>query len=313
MPNDISLRVAYGEALATLGKENDKIVVLDADLAHATMTILFAEKFPNRFFNYGIAEQNLMCAAAGFSIAGLIPFVSTFALFGAGRGYEMIRNSIAYGKLNVKIACTHSGISVGEDGGTHQAIEDIALMRVLPNMTVLVPCDPIETQKAIRAAASIDGPVYLRIARPIVKNITEELTPFEIGKAVTLRKGNDYAICATGLMTERALAASEILEESGISVRVINFHTLKPFDEETVRKTAAEVKGIVTAEEHSVIGGLSSAVSDAIVGYTGRNFKFEKIAIMDKFGKSGKPEELFKDYHLTAEDIVNKILKMNSN
>lgn len=313
MPNDISLRVAYGEALTSLGEQDDRIVVLDADLAHATMTIIFARKFPERFFNYGIAEQNLICASAGFALAGLVPFASTFALFGAGRGYEMIRNSIAYGNLNVKIACSHSGISVGEDGGSHQAIEDIALMRVLPNMTVLVPCDPIETKKAVAAAVAHQGPVYIRVARPVVKNVTDESTPFEIGKAVTLREGKDYAIYATGLMIERALAAAEMLNKSGISVKVVNFHTLKPFDEEMVRKTAGEVKGIVTAEEHSVIGGLGSAVADALVGYTDRDFKFEKIGIIDKFGKSGKPEELFKEYHLTAQDIVNKISKMKGN
>lgn len=313
MPNDISLRVAYGEALTSLGEQDDRIVVLDADLAHATMTIIFARKFPERFFNYGIAEQNLMCASAGFALAGLVPFTSTFALFGAGRGYEMIRNSIAYGNLNVKIACSHSGISVGEDGGSHQAIEDIALMRVLPNMTVLVPCDPIETKKAVAAAAAHQGPVYIRVARPVVKNVTDESTPFTIGKAVTLREGEDYAICATGLMIERALAAAKMLDKSGISVKVVNFHTLKPFDEEMVRKTAGEVRGIVTAEEHSIIGGLGSAVADALVGYTDRDFKFEKIGIIDKFGKSGKPEELFKEYHLTAQDIVNKILNMKGN
>jgi len=310
MIKDVSLRVAYGEALANLGVENERVVVLDADLAHATMTSMFAEKFPQRFFNYGIAEQNLMCAAAGFAHTGLVPFVSTFALFGAGRAYEMIRNSIAYGNMNVKIACSHSGISVGEDGGSHQAIEDISLMRVIPNMTVLVPCDPLETKKAVKAAASIYGPVYIRVARPIVKNITNESTPFEIGKAVTLREGKDFAICATGLMTERALAAAEILQKHGIETKVINFHTLKPFDKDTIRKIAGEVKGIVSAEEHSVIGGLGSAIAESLVGHIPRNILFECVAIMDKFGKSGKPEELFTEFHLTASDIVENVLKM---
>jgi len=301
-----SLRVAYGEALVELGTKNSKVVVLDADLAHATMTSMFADRYPDRFFNYGIAEQNLMSAAAGFAHSGLIPFASTFALFGAGRAYEIIRNAIAYNNTNVKIACSHSGISVGEDGGSHQSIEDIGLMRLIPNMTVLVPCDPIEMKKAIAAAATINGPVYIRVARPVVSNITTEDTQFEIGKVVTLREGTDVALISTGLMTERALHAALMLEKEGISAKVVNVHSLKPFDVTTIRQIAKSVKGIVTAEEHSVIGGLASAVSESLVGTLPQGFGFEKVAITDTFGKSGKPEDLFSYFHLTAEDIANK-------
>lgn len=306
MSNAKSLRVAYGEALVELGAKNPKVVVLDADLAHATMTSMFADAYPDRFFNYGIAEQNLMGAAAGFSHAGLIPFASTFALFGTGRAYEIIRNAIAYVNANVKIACSHSGISVGEDGGSHQSVEDIALMRVVPNMTVLVPCDPIEMKKAVEAAATINGPVYIRVARPVVINITTEETPFDVGKAVTLREGSDVALISMGLMTERALKAADILAAEGISAKVVNIHTIKPFDTDAVRALAKNVKGVVTSEEHSVIGGLYSAVSEALVGQVPVGFSVEPVAIMDKFGRSGKPEDLFTYYHLTSEDIAQK-------
>ncbi|HKM08618.1 MAG TPA: transketolase family protein [Sphaerochaeta sp.] len=301
-----SLRVAYGEALIELGAKESRVVVLDADLAHATMTSMFAEQYPQRFFNYGIAEQNLMGAAAGFAHSGLIPFASTFALFGAGRAYEIIRNAIAYNNTNVKIACSHSGISVGEDGGSHQSIEDIALMRVIPNMTVLVPCDPIEMRKAVFAAANIDGPVYLRVARPVVSNITSEDTPFEVGKAVVLKEGTDIAIISMGLMTERALQAAKLLEQDGISAKVVNIHTIKPFDKEAIKDIAKNVQGIITCEEHSVIGGLYSAVSETLVGNVPLGFSVEPVAIMDQFGRSGKPEDLFAFYHLTAQDIARK-------
>jgi transketolase len=310
MSNAKSLRVAYGESLVELGRKNPKLVVLDADLAHATMTSMFADVFPDRFFNYGIAEQNLMGAAAGFAHSGLIPFASTFALFGTGRAYEIIRNAIAYTSANVKIACSHSGISVGEDGGSHQSLEDIALMRVIPNMTVLVPCDPIEMQKAVFAAANINGPVYLRVARPVVSNVTSIDTPFEVGKAVTLKEGNQVALLSMGLMTERALQAAEQLEREGISTKVINIHTIKPFDATAVRMLANSVKGIVTCEEHSVIGGLYSAVSETLVGQVPQGFKVKPVAIMDIFGRSGKPEDLFSYYHLTAEDIAQKARKI---
>lgn len=302
MSESKSLRVAYGEALAELGEKNDKVVVLDADLAHATMTNLFQAKHPDRFFNMGIAESNMMCAAAGFAHSDLIPFASTFALFGTGRAYEQIRNSISYVNANVKFGLSHSGLCVGEDGGSHQTIEDIALMRVLPGMTIFVPCDPIETKKAVFAAAEINGPVYIRVARPICDTITTPDTPFIPGKANIMRDGSDVAILATGLMIPEALKAADQLAEQGIKAAVVNFHTIKPFDSECVLKMASQCGAIVTAEEHSVIGGLGSAVAEALAGNSGA--KFARVGIQDKFGKSGKPADLFKAYGLTAENIA---------
>lgn len=299
-----SLRVAYGEALVKLGEKNDKVVALDADLAHATMSASFAEAFPDRFYNMGIAEANMMCAAAGFAHTGFIPFASTFALFGTGRAYEQIRNSIAYTNTNVKFGLSHSGLSVGEDGGSHQSIEDIALMREMPNMTVLVPCDPTEMEKAVFAAAEIDGPVYIRVARPVCEDITTEDTPFIPGKANILKDGDDVCIITMGLMVPIALKAAEMLEAEGISAAVVNMHTIKPIDAETILAMNAKCKGIVTAEEHSVIGGLGSAVAEVLAGHAGA--KFERIGIQDKFGKSGKPDQLFEAYGLTAENIVAK-------
>ncbi len=299
-----SLRVAYGEALVELGKREERVVVLDADLAHATMTKLFADVYPRRFFNYGIAEQNLMGAAAGFAHAGLIPFASTFALFGAGRAYEIIRNAIAYNNTNVKIACSHSGISVGEDGGSHQSVEDLALMRVVPNMTVIAPCDPVEMRKATLAAAGMDGPVYLRVARPVVANITDPADPFVVGRAALLKDGGDIALVSTGLMTERALKAAETLARQGIRAAVLHLHTIKPFDKEAVRALAARTGGMVTCEEHSVIGGLYSCVCEALVGHVPQGYRVEPVAIMDRYGRSGKPEDLFAFYGLTARDIA---------
>jgi len=299
-----SLRVAYGEALRDLGAVNDKVVVLDADLAHATMTSIFKDAYPERFYNFGIAESNLMCAAAGFAHSGLIPFVSTFALFGTGRAYEQVRNSISYVNANVKLCLSHSGLSVGEDGGSHQTFEDIALMRVLPGMTILVPCDPTETKKAVEAAVKIDGPVYIRVARPICEDITSEDTPFIPGQANIMKDGKDVCIIATGLMVPEALEAAKLLEAEGLSAAVVNMHTLKPIDTECILKMARQCKAIVTAEEHSVIGGLGSAVAEVIAGKS--DCKFDRIGIQDKFGKSGKPKDLFEAYGLTAENIANK-------
>lgn len=299
-----SLRVAYGEALVELGAQNDKVVVMDADLAHATMTSMFLDKYPDRFYNFGIAEANLMCAAAGFAHSGLVPFVSTFALFGAGRAYEQIRNSIAYVNANVKFGFSHSGLCVGEDGGSHQSIEDLALMRVLPNMTIFVPCDPIETKKAVQAAMEINGPVYIRVARPVCDVITEDSTPFIPGKANVMRDGSDVCLIATGLMVPEALKAADLLKAEGISAAVVNMHTIKPIDSETVLKMADRCGAVVTVEEHSVIGGLGSAVAEVMAGKT--NAKFERVGVMDKFGKSGKPADLFKEYGLTPENIVAK-------
>lgn len=299
-----SLRVAYGEALVKLGEKNDKVVVLDADLAHATQTAMFKEKFPDRHFNMGIAEANMMCAAAGFAHTGYIPFASTFALFGAGRAFEQIRNSIAYTNCNVKFGFSHSGLSVGEDGGSHQSIEDIALMREMPHMTIFVPCDPAETEKAVMAAAEINGPVYIRVARPVCDDLTTADTPFIPGKANVMREGTDVCIISCGLMISRALAAAELLEKEGISAAVVNMHTIKPIDSEIILKMNQTCKAIVTAEEHSIIGGLGSAVAEVLAGHDGA--KFARIGIEDKFGKSGKPDQLFEAYGLTAENIAAK-------
>lgn len=308
MAESKSLRVAYGEALAELGALNDKVIVLDADLSHATMTSIFAAKFPERFFNFGLAEANMMGAAAGFAHSGLIPFASTFALFGTGRAYEQIRNSISYPNANVKFGLSHSGLSVGEDGASHQSIEDIALMRVLPGMTIFVPCDPIETRKAVFAAAAIDGPVYIRVARPVVDVITSEETPFIPGKANIMREGSDVCIMATGLMVKDVLKAAEQLAVKGISAGVVNFHTIKPLDEECILRMAAKCKAIVTVEEHSIIGGLGSAVAEVLAGRA--NVKFARLGIRDKFGRSGKPADLFKAYGLTADDIEKQCLAL---
>ncbi len=299
-----SLRVAYGEALVKLGEKNDKVVAMDADLSHATMSCTFAAKYPDRFYNFGIAEANMMCAAAGFASTGYIPFVSTFALFGAGRAFEQIRNSIGYAKANVKFGFSHSGLSVGEDGGSHQSIEDIALMREIPDMTIFVPCDPAETEKAVMAAAEIDGPVYIRVARPVCEDITTEQTPFIPGKANILKDGSDVCIITAGLMVTEALKAASLLEEEGIRAAVVNMHTIKPIDKEMILAMNAKCKGIVTAEEHSIIGGLGSAVAEVLAGIPGA--KFERVGINDKYGKSGKPNDLFAEYGLTASNIAEK-------
>ncbi len=297
-----SLRVAYGEALVKLGAENDKVVVFDADLAHATQTCLFQAQYPERHFNMGIAEANMMCAAAGFAHSGYIPFVSTFALFGAGRAFEQIRNSICYTNCNVKFGFSHSGLCVGEDGGSHQSIEDIALMRELPHMTIFVPCDPAETEKAVMAAAAMDGPVYIRVARPVCEDITGADTPFVPGRGNVMREGTDVCLIACGLMIPVALAAAEKLEAEGISAAVVNMHTIKPIDSELILKMNETCKAIVTVEEHSVIGGLGSAVAEVLAGNAGA--RFGMVGIQDKFGKSGKPDELFAAYGLTAENVA---------
>lgn len=302
MAESKSLRVAYGEALVELGAKNDKVVVMDADLAHATMTSTFSSVYPERFFNFGIAEANMMCAAAGFAHSGFMPFVSTFALFGAGRAYEEIRNSISYVNANVKFGLSHSGLSVGEDGGSHQSIEDISLMRGLPGMTIFVPCDSIEMKKAVFAAAEINGPVYIRVARPVVESVTELDTPFIPGKANVMRDGSDVCIMATGLMVPYALQASKRLAGDGISAAVVNFHTIKPIDRECILAMANKCGAVVTAEEHSIIGGLGSAVAEVLAGNS--SAKFARVGIQDKFGKSGKPAELFAAYGLTAENIA---------
>ena len=300
-----AIRAAYGEAVAKLGHTNDKVLVLDADLSGATQTKFFKKEFPDRFYNVGIAEENLMGVAAGLAYQGFIPFASTFAVFGTGRAFEIVRNQIAYVNINVKLALTHAGISVGEDGGSHQSVEDIALMRSLPNMTIIVPCDSIETEKAVKAAAEYIGPVYLRLARPAVEDITKPEDKFEIGKAQVLIDGNDACIIACGLMVSRAISAAKELKASGIDTAVINMHTIKPLDKETVLKYNSKCKVIVTAEEHSVIGGLGSAVAEVIAGKNGS--KFAMVGVEDKFGHSGSPDKLFEEYGLTKENIIKKV------
>lgn len=297
-------RAAYGEALAELGKVNDKVVVLDADLSKSTMTATFQKAFPDRFFNIGIAEANMVDMAAGMSTMGLIPFCSTFAMFGAGRVYEQIRNSIAYPRLNVKLCMSHAGVSVGEDGASHQCLEDLALMRVIPGMTVICPADASETRKAVFAAAEMEGPVYIRLAR-LATPVFEKDYPFEIGKANVLREGTDVAVFATGLMVSEALEAAKLLEAEGKSVAVINVHTIKPIDAQCVMDYAQKCSRVVTVEEHSVIGGLGDAVADVLMGKICCQFK--KIGVQDQFGQSGKAKDVLKEYGLTAPQIAESI------
>lgn len=297
-------RESYGMALVELGHENEKVVVLDADLSKSTKTNGFKSEFKDRFFNAGIAEQNLMGMAAGFANVGNIPFASTFAVFASGRAFEIIRNSICYPKMNVKIAATHAGITVGEDGGSHQSIEDIAIMNSLPNMTVIVPADHREAMAATKAAAEYEGPVYLRFGRCNTENIFDDNYKFQIGKGITLREGNDVAIIATGMMVQKAIEASKILEKEGIKARVINISTIKPIDKEIILKAAMETKAIVTAEEHSVIGGLGSVVAEVVCSECPTMVKM--VGIKDKFGQSGTPEELMVEYGLTREAIASE-------
>ena len=297
-----STRIAYGEALKKLGDVNDKVLVCDADLAHATMTAFFADAHPDRFYNFGIAEGNMMTASAALSHCGYTVFASTFAVFGAGRAFEQIRNSICYSKANVKIGCSHAGPSCGEDGGSHQAIEDIGLMRLLPNMTVLVPADANEMEKAVFAAAEWEGPVYIRTGRLPTDICIPEDMGFEIGKANLLRNGSDVAIIACGIMVPQALLAAEALAEKGISACVIDMHTIKPLDQEAVLAAARDCGAIVTAEEHTIIGGLGSAVAEVLADK--QNVPFERVGIMDRFGQSGKPPILFEAYGLTDKHII---------
>ena len=304
----IATRESYGKALTELGKINPDVIVFDADLAGATKTGIFKKEFPERHFDCGIAEANMVGVAAGMSTTGKIPFVSSFAMFLAGRAYEQIRNSVGYPHLNVKLGATHAGISVGEDGATHQCNEDIALMRAIPGMTVIVPCDDIEARQAVFAAAEIKGPVYLRFGRLAVPVINDESYKFEVGKSVELKKGDDVTIIATGLMVSKALDAAKMLEENkGIHARVINMHTIKPIDKDAIIAASKETKFIVTAEEHSVIGGLYSAVTE--VTSSQAPCKVIPVAVMDTFGKSGPATELLEEYGLTAENIYNKVLE----
>lgn len=308
MSKKIATREAYGKALAALANTNENVVVLDADLSKSTKTADFKAVAPERFFNMGIAEGNMMGVAAGLSTCGKVPFVSTFAMFAAGRAFEQIRNSICYPKLNVKVCATHAGLTVGEDGASHQAIEDISLMRSVPNMVVINPADDIETEAAIKAVAEMEGPCYVRLGRMAVSRVNDETNyNFVIGKGITLAEGNDVAIIATGIMVEAALEAKEELAKEGINARVINIHTIKPIDEELIIKAAKETGVIVTAEEHSVIGGLGSAVAEVV----SENCPVPvlRVGVKDTFGESGKPNELLEKYGLTSKDIVNKVKK----
>lgn len=304
MSEKIATREAYGKALVELGEQNNKVVVLDADLAGATMTKFFKAAHPDRFFDCGIAEANMMNIGAGLSTMGLIPFCSTFAMFGAGRAYEQIRNSIAYPKFNVKICCSHAGVSVGEDGGSHQSIEDIGLMRLIPGMTVIVPADANEARKATFALAEFQGPAYMRLAR-LATPVFEEDYPFEIGKANVLREGKDAAVFACGLMVNETLEAAKLLSAEGIEISVINVHTIKPIDAECVTAWAEKCGKVITVEEHSVIGGLGDAVADVLMGKV--NCKFHKIGVNDQFGQSGKAADVLREYGLTADQIAATI------
>lgn len=298
-------RESYGEALVELGRENKNIVVLDADLSKSTKTNGFKNEFPDRFFNAGIAEQNLMGMAAGMANVGLVPFASTFAVFATGRAFEIIRNSICYPKVNVKVAATHAGITVGEDGGSHESVEDIELMCSLPNMTVIVPADDREAKMAVKAAAEMVGPVYLRLGRCKCSDIFDDTYKFEIGKAKEIAEGNDVSIIAAGMMVEKAVEAAKILEKEGIHARVINMSTIKPIDREIIIKAAKETKGIVTAEEHSIIGGLGAMVSAVVCDEC--PCKVKMVGIKDKFGESGTPDQLMKKFNLTSEEIVKNV------
>ena len=302
----IATRESYGNALTELGKEYPQLVVLDADLAQATKTGIFKKSFPDRHIDCGIAECNMMSVAAGLSTVGKIPFVSTFAMFAAGRAYEQVRNSIGYPHMNVKIGATHAGISVGEDGATHQCNEDIALMRMIPGMVVINPADDVEAKAAVKAAIEYEGPVYLRFGRLAVPVINDhEDYRFEIGKGITLKEGKDITILATGLEVSEALETAELLEKDGINVEVINIHTIKPLDEELIVKSAQKTGKVVTIEEHSVLGGLGGAVSELL----GKKCPTQMmcIGIEDVFGESGPAEQLLEKYGLDKKSIYQKI------
>ena len=298
----IATRDAYGKALVELGRQDPRIVVLDADLSGSTKTALFRKEFPERFFNAGIAEGNMVGMAAGLAAGGMIPFASTFAVFASGRAFEQIRQSLAYPRLNAKIVATHGGITVGEDGGSHQSVEDLAIMRALPNMTVLCPADGPETTAAVRAIAAFEGPVYMRLGRSKVPVITPEDVDFVIGRGRILKKGTDLTFVTTGLMTAQALAAAGILQEEGISARVLHLGTIKPFDVDAVLQAARETGAIITAEEHSVIGGLGGAVCEVLA--EGHPAPVERVGMRDVFGQSGTADELLRHYGLTPAHLV---------
>lgn len=296
-------REVYGRVLAALGEEDERIVVLDADLSSSTKTSVFAKRFPDRFFNVGIAEQNMMGIAAGLSTTGRIPFVSTFAIFATGRAWEPIRQSICYSHFNVKIVATHAGVTVGEDGASHQVTEDIALMRVIPGMTVIVPADAVETEAVLRSIINFNGPVYVRLSRAKFPVVFDRQYNFELGKGKIVRQGRDVAILAIGLMVSHALIASEILEKENIHATVVNMSTIKPIDVELINRVAEETGAIVTCEEHSIIGGLGSAVAEALTENI-INVPLVRVGIKDTFGSSGTAKDLLEYFHLMPADIV---------
>ena len=303
----IATRQSYGEALAELGKENEKVVVLDADLSKTTKTDIFAKEFPDRFFDVGIAEQNMMGVAAGMATTGLIPYASTFAVFAAGRAYDQVRNSICYPNLNVKICATHAGVTAGEDGATHQMLEDLSMMRTLPNMTVLCTSDDVQTKWAVKEISKINGPVYLRLARLATPVIYDENQKFEIGKGYQFGEGTDATVIATGVTVAESLKAQETLKAQGIDIRVIDMHTIKPIDKEIIIKAAKETKKIITIEDHNIIGGLGTAVCEVLSEEYPS--KVIRLGIKDTFGCSGKGNELMKHFNITAEDIIENITK----
>jgi transketolase len=301
----IATRDAYGRALVAVGAENPHIVVLDADLAKSTKTIEFKKRFPERFFDFGVAEQNMMGTAAGLAAAGKIPFCSTFAVFATGRAFDQVRQSIAYTRLNVKIAASHAGITVGEDGASHQSIEDIALMRVLPHMTVFVPADAREVEGAVRAAVEIEGPVYIRLGRAPVPVLHGDDFAFVPGRALEMRPGRDATVIATGIMVAAALEAAALLEPEGLDVRVLDIHTIKPLDVAAVVAAARETGAVVTAEEHSIIGGLGSAVAEVLGEHC--PVPLRRVGLADVFGESGRPDELLVKYGLTPEHVAEAV------
>lgn len=305
LDNKIATRESFGKALVELGKENKDVVVLTADLAGATKTSLFEKEFPDRFINVGIAEQNLIGISAGLATTGKIPFASTFAMFAAGRAYDQIRNSVAYPKLNVKICGTHAGVTVGEDGATHQMLEDLSLMRSIPNMTVLCPSDDTQTKWAIKEMAKIDGPVYIRLARVATPVIYDENQKFEIGKMVQIGDGTDATIFATGVEVAETLKAKEELEKENINIRVVDVHTIKPIGREMIVKCAKETKKIITIEDHSIIGGLGTAICEVLSEEYPT--KVIRMGMNDKFGKSGKAEQLLKYFKLDSQAIIEKV------
>ena len=309
MDKKIATRQSYGEKLTQLGKINKDIVVLDADLATATKTELFKKEFPDRFFDMGIAEQDMISTAAGMATCGKIPYASTFAMFAAGRAYDQIRNSVCYPNLNVKICATHAGVSVGEDGATHQMLEDIGMMRALPNMTVMSVSDDVETKWAVEEISKLNGPVYLRLCRLASPVIYEENQKFEIGKGIQIGEGTDATVIATGLMVSEAIKAKEELEQKGINIRVVDIHTIKPIDRELIVKCAKETKRIVTIEDHSIIGGLGTAVCEVLSEEY--PCKVTRLGMQDTFGKSGKAEKLLEYFGLDKNGIIKEIEKMS--